>query len=67
MAALILAWAFWVAVMVPVYGQFNMWPVVDSAQLASAMDFSVDCLNAMYAHFVSRVKNATHAFLGTPP
>ncbi len=67
MAALILASAFWVAVMVPVYGQFNMWPAVDSAQLASVMGFSVDCLNAMYAHFVSRVNYSTHTFLGTLP
>lgn len=32
----------------PAYAQFNMWPAVHSTQLASAMDFSVDCLNAMY-------------------
>ena len=67
MAAVIWAYAFWVAITVPVYGQFNMWPAVGSTQLASTMGFSVDCLNAMYAHFVGHVKCATHAFIGTPP
>ena len=47
MAALILASTVWTSVMMTVYAQFNMWPAVDPAQLASAMGFSVDCLNAM--------------------
>ena len=48
MAALIRISAFWAGVIMPTtYAQFNMWPAVDSVQLASAMDFSVDCLNAM--------------------
>ncbi|KAF6223147.1 hypothetical protein HO173_013268 [Letharia columbiana] len=47
MGALILALATWGAMILPAYSQFNMWPSVDSIRLASAMDFSVDCLNAM--------------------
>lgn len=48
MAALISALAISVTVIMPAYAQFNMWPAVESSQLASAMGFSVDCLNAMY-------------------
>ncbi|SLM40550.1 LysM domain [Lasallia pustulata] len=47
MAALILALAIWAAAIIPAYAQFSMWPAVNSTQLASAMGFSVDCLNAM--------------------
>lgn len=44
---------FWIiaitmaAIVTPAYSQFNMWPAVDSVQLASSLGFSVDCLNAM--------------------
>lgn len=52
MAALILTSAIWaaVAMAMPAYAQFNMWPTVDSTQLASALGFSVECLNAMYEY-----------------
>lgn len=50
MAALILTSAIWAAVAMPAYAQFNMWPAVDSTQLASALGFSVECLNAMYEY-----------------
>lgn len=61
MAALILALAIWAAAIIPAYAQFSMWPAVNSTQLASAMGFSVDCLNAMYVHLLFRwVMSATN-------
>ena len=48
MAILVLALAIWAAVATPVSAQFNLWPDVDSTQLASTMGFSVDCLNALH-------------------
>lgn len=54
MAALILVSATWAAVIMPASAQFNMWPAVNATQLASAMGFSVDCLNAMFVYLILR-------------
>lgn len=63
MAALIFATVISVAIIMPAYAQFNMWPLVDSSQLASAMGFSVDCLNVMYLvpilRYTSSANNAS--------
>lgn len=68
MAALILVPTILVAIVMPAYAQFNMWPAVDSSQLASAMGFSVGCLNAMYLVLNLRSTFSTaNAFLGTLP
>lgn len=63
MAALIFAPAIWAVVTMPAYAQvFNMWPPVDLTQLASAMGFPVNCLNAMYIYLVLRwVMSAANA------
>ena len=60
--------ALWAVVIMPTYAQFSMWPAVDPVQLASAMDFSVDCLNALYAHSILNTSmRYANAFLGTLP
>ena len=55
MAALILALAIWATAFMCAQAQFNMWPAVDLTQLASAMGFSVDCLQAMCVRPILRL------------
>lgn len=43
--------AFLASAIMPTRADFNMWPAVDSTRLASAMGFSVNCLEAMYMTF----------------
>lgn len=48
MSTLLFTSAIWAAVVLPAHAQFSMWPAVSPTQLATAMGFSVDCLDAMY-------------------